>query len=319
MDAFSWESMAGNLQDNAFGDKKGYDSDVDTRFWKLSRDENDNGGAIIRFIPDPNKLPLVHMTRINASKGKKQFFVSEWSPTTIGLPCPFNEKFSELWNAGEKDTAKTLGRSQRYITNIKVITDPANPANEGKIFLYDMSQTMMDMIKGVMIQTDAMKALDEEPIAVYNPVEGNNFLIKAKRGSNGIITYSDSKFASKVTSIYANADEAMSDLNVNAYALKEFLDPTNFKSYEELTDKMNKFLKIGKYAEGATQDSASQPAESAPAQSTAPVIETGLETASADPVVETQPLVETAPVVETQPASTISTDDELDSLLSELD
>lgn len=279
---FNWDSMAENLQDNAFGEKKQYTNDVDTRFWRLSRDENDNGAAVIRFIPDSNGIPFVNLTKINARKAKKGFFVNEWSPTTIGLKCPFQEKFSELWDAGNKTTAKTLGRSQRYITNIKVIKDPANPENDGKIFLYDMSQTMIDMLKGVMVQTEAMKALDEDPIAVYNPLVGNNFVIKAKMGSNDIITYTDSKFSDKVTGIYADATEAEADIVNNAHSLKEFLDPSNFKTYDELTDLRDKFLKIGKYAPDAdataeaSSDNADKPAETPAQETPKQEVDTGL-------------------------------------------
>lgn len=252
---FNWDNMANNLQNNAFGEKKSYANDVDTRFWKLSRDENDNGAAIIRFLPDSNNVPFVNLTKINANKGdKKSFFVNEPSPTTIGLKCPFNEKFSELWKNGEKETAKTLGRTQRYITNIKVIKDPANPSNEGKIFLYDMSQTMIDMLKGVMIQTESMKALDESPVEVFNPLQGSNFLLKVKMGATKILTYGDSKFSDKVTSIYESKEDAEKDIKENTYPLKEFLDPTNFKTYDELKVLLDKFLGVSNAEENNTPE-----------------------------------------------------------------
>lgn len=304
---FTWESMASNLQDNAFGEKKGYDNEVDTRFWKLSRDENDNGAAIIRFLPDSNNIPFVNLTKINASRGGKSFYVSEWSPTTIGLKCPFNEKFTELWNKGDKTTAKLLGRSQRYVTNIKVIKDPANPSNEGKIFLFDMSQTMIDMLKGVMIQTESMKALDEEPIAVYNPLEGNNFLIKAKLGSNKLITYGDSKFSDKVTSIYESKEAAEKDILENTHSLKEFLDPSNFKSYEELSDLRDKFLKEGKYAQNAqnAQESSDEGSERSDSKEDEKSSEAKTDTPEEKP--------------KETPKASKDVDDELDSLLSDME
>lgn len=313
---FSWESMAGNLQDNAFNEKKTYTNEVDTRFWKLARDEQGNGGAIIRFLPDANNVPFVSLTQIRAKqKNGKGFFVTEWSPDSIGLKCPFNEKFSELWNAGQKDTAKTLGKSQRFITNIQVITDPANPENEGKFFLYEMSQTMMNSIKGVMVQTPAMKALDEDPVAVFNPVQGNNFLVKVKDGDNGIPTYADSKFAGKITGIFADKEAAEAAIAANTHSLKEFLDPTNFLSYEELTDKLHRFLKIEKYAEGA--DATATATEAA----TEPVIDTGLD-ATATQATETTPVETAVETIETPATETASAepdaDAELDDLLAEL-
>ena len=240
---FSWESMQAKLQPNAFGEKQGYNKkEVDTRFWTLSKDEDGNGAAIIRFLPDPDNVPFIHMIKINAQKGNKGFFVNEWSPQTIGKPCPFNEKFLELWSAGEKEKAKYMRRSDRFITNIKIIKDPANPENEGKIFLFDMSKTMMGMIKEAMIETEQMKALGEKPIAVFNPLEGNNFLIKSKMGENKIITYDSSKFADSSSSIYDSADEAVKDITGNAYKLSEFLEESFFLSYDELTNLRDRVL-----------------------------------------------------------------------------
>jgi len=305
---FSWDSMAGNLQDNAFGDKKQYDNEVDTRFWKLSRDDNGDGAAIVRFLPDADNTPFIPMTRINAQTAKKGYFVNEWSPMSIGLKDPFNEKFTELWNAGEKDKAKTLGRSQRFITNIKVIKDPSNPANEGKIFLYDMSKTMIDMLKEVMIQTEQMKALDESPVAVYNPVEGANFLIKVKDGDNGFPTYASSKFADKVTGIYPDGASATEDIIANTHKLKEFYEPSFFASYEDLLDMRDRFLKEGKYAPGAeTKPDRADKAEAEAVQTatTETAIDTGLDLGTSTPTVETS-----APVN--------NSDAELDDLLSDL-
>jgi len=307
---FSWEAMAGKLQENAFNDKKTYEKEEDSRFWKLSRDENGNGGAIIRFLPDKNGVPFVKMIKINARKGNKGYFVNDWSPQTIGMKCPFNDEFSKLWKAGDKETAKTLGRQFRFITNIKVIKDPANPENEGKIFLYEMSSTMMDSIKEVMIQTEAMKALEEEPIAVYNPLEGNNYLIKVKDGDNGIPTYSSSKFSDKVTSIYSSKEEAEKDIMENTYVLSEFLSPEKFLSYEELSDKLDRFLQRGKYAPQAESGSEEKAIQDAEVQAS---LNTGLDLGDKKPETKEQPKAE-AP--KEQPKADV--DSEIDDLLAEI-
>jgi len=307
---FSWDAMAGNLQDNAFGDKKEYDNEVDTRFWKLSRDEKGDGGAIIRFLPDPNNTPFIKMTRINAQNSKKGYFVSEWSPQSIGLKCPFNEKFSELWEQDQKTKAKTMGRSFRFITNIKVIKDPSNPANEGKIFLYDMSKTMIDMLQENMIQTEQMKALDESPIAVFNPLAGNNFIVKVKNGDNDFPTYASSKFSDKESSIYVDSAAATKDILENAFKLGDFYEPTFYKTYEELTDMRDRFLKEGKYAPGASEQP--QGADKAETEAvikaeTETIIDTGLDLGT-----------DTTPVETSSPAPVNNTDAELDDLLNDL-
>lgn len=244
--SFNWDDLSKNLNEEAFKTVK---KERDARFWVLAKDEDKNGAAIIRFLPDPNSVPFVSLIKISAqNKNRKGFFVSEWSPNSIGKPCPFNERFTELWNEGKREKAKTLGRLKRFITNIKVIKDPANPQNEGKIFLYEMSETQMDYIKKSMEVTDIMKELGEQPVAVFNPVEGQNFLIKSKKGANDIVSYADSKFSPKINGIYKSVEEAEKDIKENAYELKEFLDPENYLSYEELTDMRDRFLGEGKYS-----------------------------------------------------------------------
>ena len=49
--SFDFDNLASNPAD-VFGEKK--TDGADNRFYKLKRDENGNGAAIIRFLPDPN-------------------------------------------------------------------------------------------------------------------------------------------------------------------------------------------------------------------------------------------------------------------------
>jgi hypothetical protein len=77
---------------------------------------------------------------------------------------------------------------------------------------------------------------------IFDPIEGHNFLIKAKKGSNNFVTYEDSKFDEKVTSIYDSEEEALKDIKGNGYSLSEFLKPEFFKSYEELQGMLKRFL-----------------------------------------------------------------------------
>lgn len=317
MSVFDWNNIANNLQENALSDGKTYQNENDERFWNLSRDENDTGGALIRFLIDPNQIPFIKMIRINANGGYNKRFVREWSPLSIGLPDPFNEMFSKLWNEGKKEEAKKFGRQIRYITNIKVIKDPANPENEGKIFLFNMSQTLFDKIKSAMVQTESMKALGEEPIQVYNPVEGNNFLIKVKKGSNGILTYEDSKFDSKITGIYKTEEEALKDIKENCYSLEEFLTPEFFLTYEELQDKIKWFMGETVRKDRETQETTetTKTTETAEEMETSETTETPKSTKSTKKSTETsKPKKEETQKVE----ETSSEDSEIEELLEDL-
>ena len=283
---FSWDKLSQNLQDNALsdGNKKSYEQDE--RFYKLSRDDNGNGGALIRFLTDPSEVPFIKMTKINAQQGKGKPFIDTASPLTIGLPDPINEKFSELWTAGLQDEAKKYGRKFRYYTNIKVLKDPNNQGNEGKIFLLDMASSLFEKIKDAADPSESVLALDTDGTAkkeVYNPVRGNSFLLKIKTGSNGFPTYEDSRFAEKIDGIYANEAEAEAGIKENTYELGDFLKPEYFLSYAELQEKLLWFdgeKATTKAPEAPTE--APAPAPKAPTEAPAPKAEPKAEPKTAE-------------------------------------
>ncbi len=300
---FNWDELQKNLQKDAMNDGSKKTYEVDERFYKLSRDDNDNGGALIRFIPDGDGIPFVKMTKINArqSDGSKRF-VADWSPQTIGKPDPFNEKFLKLWNEGKKEEAKKYSRAFRYLTNIVVVKDPANPDNDGKTFLFDMSPTLFGKIKDAMTPSATELALDPNCAkAVYNPVEGNNFLLKVSKAATGFLSYETSKFDDKITGIYGSNEEATKAIKENAYSLNEFLKEDSFKTYEELQERLAWFD-----GENKTE---------VPTSPTSTAAEDPELTASVEDVVtEAKPEPET--VDTTSPVA--DTDDELDDLLNSL-
>lgn len=236
---FDWDKLQANLQADAMtdGNKKTYE--VDERFYKLSRDENDNGGALIRFLPDASGVPFVKMTKINARQndGSKRF-VSDWSPQTIGKKDPFNEKFLELWSAGQKEEAKKYSRAFRYLANIQVVKDPANKENEGKFFLLDMSPTLFAKVKDAMAPSATEISLGAEPKAVFNPIEGNSFLLKVSKAATGFLSYETSKFDEKTSGIFKDMATAEAAIKEKTHSLNEFLQEASFKTYEELTEKL---------------------------------------------------------------------------------
>jgi hypothetical protein len=51
---------------------------------------------------------------------------------------PVSEYNRELWNSGNEKDKETVRKQKRklYYSNIYVVKDPANPSNEGKVFLF---------------------------------------------------------------------------------------------------------------------------------------------------------------------------------------
>lgn len=237
-DSFDFNSLTGG--EDPFKETKTFETD--DRFYVLPKDDNGNGQALIIFLPDAEKRLMQQVYKINSSNtvnGKRRF-VSEFSPSTIGLPDPFQEKWSDLWNSGDTQGARQFARSTRFITNIKVLKDPRKPENEGKIFLYELSQKMRDKLKQALQPTEADIALGAERKEIYNPFKGYIFKLVAYKGANGIISYDNSEFIYKPDyKIYNSPQEAVDDIKNHGYKLSWFLDPKNYKSYDDLKKRLD--------------------------------------------------------------------------------
>lgn len=236
--SFDFDKLASS-QEQAFGEKK---ADFgDDRFYKLKRDENGNGAAIIRFLPDPNMKLMQQLFRINCNgqKGAEKRWVSELSPQNINQPDPFHKMWADLWQSGKKEEARQFARQTRFYTNILVIKDPANPANEGKVFLLDLSQSLKLMLENAMFPSDADRALGAEPKALFNPLQGHNFKLVSSKAATGFITYEKSSVVDAVTSVFDSKEEAVAFIKENCYPLDDFLKPEAYKSYEELQQKLD--------------------------------------------------------------------------------
>lgn len=237
--AFNFDALKQELGADPFAEKSNKYA-KDERFYTLAKDKDGNGAALIRFLPDSEKGMIQKLFKINTTivKNGKKRFVSEFSPATIGQPCPFQERWQELWNAGDKEGAKMFGRGIRYVANIKVLKDPANPENEGKIFLYEMSGAMKDKIQSAVDPSEQDRALGAQPKELFNPLRGNSFRLVARKGANGQINYDNSEVINEVTSIYDSVEQALEDIKTNTHTLSGLLKPESFMSYEELQKKM---------------------------------------------------------------------------------
>lgn len=307
--AFNFDAMKEALGQDPFA-QEANKYGADERFYTLAKDKSGNGAALIRFLPDSEKGMIQKLFKINTTivmNGKKRF-VNEFSPATIGQPCPFQEKWQSLWNSGDKDGARDYSRSIRYVANIKVLKDPANPENEGKIFLYEMSGAMKDKIQNAVDPSESDRALGAVPKELFNPLAGNSFRLVAKRGANGQINYDSSEVINEVNSIYNSVEEALEDIKANTHKLSGLLKPEAFMTYEQLQDKM-KWVTFSDIEQVTpTQTVTAEVAQPTVAQ---PEV-TPAQTVAEAPVQPAQPAQEPKPA---QPASTGSLDDLLNGLV----
>jgi len=217
-------------------EKKSYGDD---RMWKPTVDKAGNGYAVIRFLPavEGDDLPWAKYWDHFFQGPTGQWYV-EKSLTTISKDDPVSEMNSKLWNTGieaDKDTARKRKRRLHYVSNIYVVSDPENPENEGKVFLYTYGAKIFEKIMDSM----QPKFQDESPVNPFDMWKGANFKMKIANVA-GYRNYDRSEFANAEA---LNADDSVLEGIYNQqHSLNEFTDPSSFKSYSELNLKLTRVL-----------------------------------------------------------------------------
>ena len=213
-------------------------SNGDDRLWKLECDKSGNGYAVIRFLPAPNgeDLPFVKLYS-HAFQGPGGWYI-ENSLTTLGQKDPVSEYNTMLWNNGTdagKEAARKQKRKLTYIANIYVVKDPANPANEGKVFLYKFGKKIFDKLTAAM----QPEFEDEEAIDPFDFWQGANFKLKAKNVA-GYRNYDSSEFARPDALL--DDDDAMEAVWKKEYSLAELVAADQFKDYDALKKRLDYVL-----------------------------------------------------------------------------
>jgi gp32 DNA binding protein like len=231
----SLETLTNELNKLNGGESKG---GADDRFWTATVDKAGNGYAVIRFLPSPpnEDVPFVRMFD-HGFQGPGGWYI-ENSLTTIGKNDPVSEYNSKLWNSGieaNKDIVRKQKRRLHFISNIQVISDPSNPSNEGKVFLFKYGKKIFDKLKEAMEPQFA----DEEAVNPFDLWAGAPFKLKI-RNLEGYRNYDKSEFGSPEP--LSSDDKELEKIWKSEYSLQEFLAPSNFKSYEELAARLAKVL-----------------------------------------------------------------------------
>ena len=210
----------------------------DDRFWKPELDKSGNGYAVIRFLPAPKGEDIPWQRMFSHSfQGPGGWYI-ENSLTTINKNDPVGEVNRRLWNTGseaDKETARRQKRKLSYYTNIYVVTDTKHPEYEGKVCLYKFGKKIFDKVMEAMQpQFD-----DEEAINPFDLWKGANFKLKIRK-VDGFWNYDKSEFDA-VTPLL-DTDGALEKVYDAEYPLKPFHEESNFKSYVELKEKMERVL-----------------------------------------------------------------------------
>ena len=228
---------------SASPEKKSY---VDERIWKPTVDKAGNGYAVLRFLPaaEGNELPWVRYWD-HGFKGPTGQWYIEKSLTSIGQNDPVSEANSKLWNSGnerDKEIVRERKRRLHYVANVLVESDSANPETEGQVKLFVFGKKIFDKIMDVMQPQFA----DEDPINPFDFWEGASFKLKI-RNVEGYRNYDKSEFASQKA--LSDDDSVLEKIYSKLYDLNEYTDPANYKSYDELQERLNMVLGVSAAAE----------------------------------------------------------------------
>jgi hypothetical protein len=243
-------SMASKLQEELEKSNKSNDY-KDDRFWRPTLDSASNGYAVIRFLPavEGEDIPWVKLYS-HAFKGKGGWFIHN-CPTTLGEKCPVCEANSELWNSGtesDKRIARDRKRKLNYVSNILVVEDPSAPQNKGKVFLFKYGKKIFEKIQEQMNP----EFQDESAVNPFDFWKGANFKLKVRK-VEGYVNYDKSEF-SAASELFDGDDAKLEALWKKQYALKEFVNPKEFKSYPELKTKLVDALGGDVRAMGETEE-----------------------------------------------------------------
>jgi hypothetical protein len=183
----------------------------DDRFWKPELDKTGNGFAVIRFLPAPEGEDLPWQRVWSHAFQDVGGWYIENSLTTLGQKDPVSEENTRL---------------------------------EGKVFLFKFGKKIFDKI------TEAMQPAfeDEKPINPFDFWKGANFKLKIRK-VDGYWNYDKSEFEG-VSQIKEN-DEQIKSIWSSQHPLKPFLAPDNFKTYDELKEKLNRTITGVRSAETA--------------------------------------------------------------------
>lgn len=212
----------------------------DERFWYPETDKAGNGSATIRFLPPSEKDGTEAKAFVKVFsygfKGPSGQWYIENSPSTIGLPCPMMEHNSKLWAEGKEDEVRSRSRKTQFISNVLVVSDPANPENNGKVFLFKYGKKIFDKIQAC----SKPEFPDDPKFDPFNFWEGATFKIKIKKVA-GYRNYDSSVFEAP-SQLFSGDEAKLEKLWKAQYSLNEFVSPSQYKSYVELKKRLDEVL-----------------------------------------------------------------------------
>jgi len=243
MGKYDWKNMKDKLQ-KGVGEKQVNDYN-DPREWKLQRNDQGIGTAVIRLLPgkggDTASVVRIfeHSFKSFNKKTNKYRWYIEQSPSSIKEDCPMVEIYYELGEIGTDEAKKiqdNFSRRTTFISNILVVNDPSNPENNGKIFYWKYGKSLFEKFQQALEPTEDQIKVGKKPIELFDPEDGADIILDAKI-KDKFVNYDNTSIAAK-SKAFENEEQMDEAVLERCYDLTEFISVDNYKTYTELKDKI---------------------------------------------------------------------------------
>ena len=209
---------------------------------------------LLPFAKDPSKT-FFHYYNHGWNSFATGQYVQTLSPQTFGERDPIAEERFKVLRTGseeEKEKMQAIRRLEKWLVNVYVIDDPANPDNNGKVKILRYGKQLQKII------TEAIEGEDAEefgPRIFDLGADGVNFKIKVEQQGD-FPTYVSSRFttAGKID-LSEDQQKAIYD---GAFDLTEVF---TLKSYDDLKEMLNEHYYCKTEEEQAAAVSAPTPTE----------------------------------------------------------
>jgi len=179
---------------------------------------------LLPFIQDPDKTWFKYST-FGWNSFATGAYTSIISPTSWNERDPVAEERIRVYRNGtetEKEKIKNIRRSDRWIMNVYVVSDPTNPENNGKVKIIRFGKQLYNIINNAISGEDA----DEFGAKVFDlSSAGVNLKVKVE-DQGGYANYTASRFTSpidlklsenQIEEIYNSTKELDKVFNVRSY------------------------------------------------------------------------------------------------------
>jgi hypothetical protein len=228
----------------------------DDRFWYPARDDAGNGSGVIRFLPEREDAPdgqfYVEVCRHGFKDVGGAFYMN--CRTTLNKVEGFSDEECPVCQANRaaidayggwdscpkavKDSRQKYWRKTQRISNIYIVSDPRNPENEGKVFLFKYGKQVQEKIDQAVTPKFANKK-QFDPFDMYT---GANFEFNVTKRDGQ--TNNESSVFEACGPLFPESDPE-ADAKAEAvwraqYDLGEFIAEKEFPPYEEQLERWNK-------------------------------------------------------------------------------